>query len=105
MSGLRYLRVEVSDLHEPGLLATLNPGGARPPHVLRVRSGACAPSESKLAAPPRLTCVFFKVLLLYRLQSRDTAIHHTIEFMIDIHAQHIRFVFARFFERIELAAQ
>ncbi|RYJ19236.1 DNA metabolism protein [Rahnella variigena] len=37
----------------------MNPGGARPPHVLRVRSGACAPSESKLAAPPAAhLCLF-----------------------------------------------
>ena len=105
MSGLRYLRVEVSDLHEPGLLATLNPGGARPPHVLRVRPGPALHPNPNWLRHRRLTCGFFKVLLLYRLQSRDTAIHHTIEFMIDIHAQHVRFVFARFFEGIELAAQ
>ncbi|AVG34876.1 DNA metabolism protein [Enterobacter asburiae] len=28
----------------------MNPGSARNPHVLRVRSGFCALSESKLAA-------------------------------------------------------
>lgn len=105
MSGLRYLRVEVSDLHEPGLLATLNPGGARPPHVLRVRSGACAPSESKLAAPPTAHLWLFKVLLLNCFEGCNAAIYHTFKLVIDIHAQHIRFVFARFFERIELAAQ
>lgn len=46
-----------------------------------------------------------KVLLLYCLQCRNTTIHHTFKLVIDIHAQHIRFVFARFFEDIELAAQ
>ncbi|ARA74730.1 hypothetical protein B5S52_02020 [Pectobacterium brasiliense] len=33
------------------LLAILNLGSARNPHVLRVRSGFCALSESKLSAP------------------------------------------------------
>ncbi|AYH46983.1 hypothetical protein B6N31_04270 [Dickeya fangzhongdai] len=33
------------------LLAILNPGSARTPHVLRVRSGFCALPVSKLAAP------------------------------------------------------
>ncbi|POU59301.1 hypothetical protein C3384_07235 [Klebsiella aerogenes] len=37
------------------LLAILNQGSARNPHVLRVRSGFCALSVFKLAAPITLT--------------------------------------------------
>ncbi|MDA5534795.1 hypothetical protein [Yersinia mollaretii] len=33
------------------MFAILNPGSARHPHVLRVRSGGCALAESKLPAP------------------------------------------------------
>lgn len=38
--------------NRPGLFAILAPGCARHPHVLRVRSGDCAHSGTKLAAPP-----------------------------------------------------
>ncbi|OVZ72902.1 L-asparaginase [Yersinia intermedia] len=37
------------------LLATLNLGSAQNPHVLRVRSGFCALSASKLSATITLT--------------------------------------------------
>ncbi|AWT19564.1 DNA metabolism protein [Klebsiella oxytoca] len=33
------------------MLAILNPGSARNPHVLRVRSGCCALSGSRLTPP------------------------------------------------------
>ncbi|OQM40201.1 hypothetical protein B9P84_25270 [Citrobacter braakii] len=49
----------------------MNPGSARNPHVLRVRSGFCALSESKLAAtitPSRLKAF---VEVMYVRTARD----------------------------------
>ena len=97
MSGLRFLRVEVFDLFAPSPLTRGGPGWGV--------GFADDSSAIKTPSPPPPSQGEEKVLLLYRLQSRDTAIYHTFKLVIDIHAQHIRFVFARFFERIELAAQ
>ncbi|EAO9999430.1 DNA metabolism protein [Salmonella enterica subsp. houtenae serovar 40:z4,z32:-] len=41
----------MSDRNKAISLAILQPGSARHPHVLRVRSGGCTLADDKLAAP------------------------------------------------------
>ena len=97
MSGLRFLRVEVFDLFAPSPLTRGRPGWGV--------GFADDSSAIKTPSPPPPSQGEEKVLLLNCFEGCNAAIYHSFKLVIDIHAQNIRFVFARFFERIELAAQ
>ncbi|OXM35475.1 hypothetical protein NW10_01965 [Salmonella enterica subsp. enterica serovar Weslaco] len=56
------------------LLAILDLGSAQNPHVLRVRSGFCALSVSKLAAPITPTGIGSKIFLLYSCSVTTSAL-------------------------------